>query len=277
MEAAVYQPEAEGSAAIDEAATAVRAAAAAGVDLLVLPELFCFADGLVGDAAAAVERSRRAIEALAVACSTGRGCYVVTSLVEPASGGYQHTGLVIGPQAVVARQPQLHYSARHAAWATCFGEEIAVTQLPWGRLALVVGDDSVYPESVRLAALGGAEVVALPMQLLERWELATGLPERAAENRVCLAAASRPTAFGASAIMTLPRDFTLMTPWETRPFDGILSTPIVTQARAEPGLTRATIHPANAQNKQVSYRTNLLEGRPWRLVGAITGAERVVG
>ncbi|NTU82081.1 MAG: carbon-nitrogen hydrolase family protein, partial [Chloroflexales bacterium] len=243
----------------------------------VLPELFCFADGLVGDAAAAAERSRRAIEALAAACSAGGGCYVATSLVEPAGGGYQHTGVLIGPQGLVARQPQLHYCARHGAWATSFGEEIAVARLPWGRLALVVGDDSIYPESFRLAALGGAEVVALPMQLMERWELETGLRERAAENRVCLVAASRPTDFGASAIMTLPKDFTLMTPWETRPFDGILSTPIITQASAEPGLTRASIHPANAQNKQVSYRTNLLDGRPWQLVGAITGTERVVG
>lgn len=277
VETAVYQPNAEGEDAIGEAAAAVRAAAAAGVELLVLPELFCFADGLVGDTATAVDRSRQAIEALADACSAGGGCYVVTSLVEPTDGGYQHTGVVIGPQALVARQPQLHYCARHAAWATRFGEEIMVARLPWGQLAVVVGDDSIYPESFRLAALAGAEVVALPMQLMERWELETGLRERAAENRVCLVAASRPSELGAGAIMTLPKDFTLMTPWETRPFDGILSTPIVTLADPAPGLTRAIIHPANAQNKQVSYRTNLLDGRPWQLVGAITGVERVVG
>jgi predicted amidohydrolase len=270
LEAAIFQPSAEGADAIPEAAAAVAAAAAAGVRLLVLPELFCFAGGLVGDAAEAVERSQRAIQALTEACSAG-ACFVAASLVEPAFGGYRHTGVLIGPGGLAARQPQLHACARHAAWATNLGEAIAVTQLPWGRLAMVVGDDSIYPETFRLAALGGAEVVALPMQLLERWELETGLRERAAENRVCLVAASRPTDFGAGAIMTLQGDFTLMTPWGTRPFDGVISTPLVVEAAPAPGMTRATIHPAHAQNKLVSHRTDLLNGRPWRLAGAITG------
>jgi predicted amidohydrolase len=277
LEAAVYQPGAEGADAIPEAAAAIGAAAAAGVELLVLPELFCFAGGVVSDAAEAVERSQLALQALADACRAGSTCYVATSLVKPAVGGYQHVGVLIGPGGLAARQPQLHACERHASWATNLGEEIAVTQLPWGRLAIVVGDDSIYPETFRLAALGGAEVVALPMQLVERWELETGLRERAAENRICLVAASRPSAAGAGAIMTLQGDFTLMTPWKTRPFDGVLSTPLVTEAGATPGMTRATIHPAHAQNKLVSHRTDLLNGRPWQLAGAITQAERVIG
>lgn len=275
MEAAVYQPAAAGADAIDEVVQAIIAAASARVELLVLPELFCFQDGLVDDPHAAAARSQAAIEALTAACRATGSCYVVTSLVEPADDGYRHSGFLIGPDGVVSRQPQLHSCARHAAWAGRLGDELAVIPMSWGRLAIVVGDDSLYPETFRLAVLGGADVVALPMQLMEPWELATGLRERAAENRICLVMASRPTSFGASAIMTLTGDFTLMTPWESRPFDGLITAPIVTLATGEPGLTQASIHPAHAVNKFVSHRTDLVHGRPWRLVEAITG-ERAV-
>jgi predicted amidohydrolase len=179
--------------------------------------------------------------------------------------------VLIGRNGVIARQQQLHHSARHATWATVLGDALTVTQLPFGRCAIVVGDDSLYPETFRLAALQNAEVAALPLHLMEKWELETGLPERSAENRMCLLIASRPTPVGASAIMTLHEDFTLMTPWKTRPFDGNISTPVVTRAAPQAGLTTAAIHPANAQNRFVSHRTDVVDGRPWHLVQGITG------
>ena len=74
-----------------------------------------------------------------------------------------------------------------------------------------------------------------------------------------------------SLITTLHNDFTIMTPWETRPFDGNISFPLVTRAESAPGLTQATVNPAYTQNKEVSKNTDVVNGRPWHLVDAIIG------
>ncbi len=268
--AAVFQPSACGEAAIDEAVEAVRAAAAQGARLLTLPEMFCFANARTSDPEAASALSQRAIDALTRACREAGEIVVCTSLVTKEKSGLYHTGVAINAVGTLLAQGQLHESARHP-WSRRVSA-VKIEPLPWARLALVVGDDALYPETFRLAALQDAEVVALPFALMERWEIETGLLERSAENRVCIVAATRPASFGASLIATLWEDFTLMTPWKRRPFDGNISCPIVTRASAHAGLTMAKIHPANAQNKLVSRGTNVLDGRPWQLSGEIVGA-----
>jgi predicted amidohydrolase len=266
--AAVLQTRAEGEAAIEEAAGLVAQAARDGATLIALPELFYIEGAVVNDVAAAERAGARAIAALQAALRATPGSVVVTSVVR----GGALTGILLSRDGILLEQPQLHRVARHA-WSAP-GDASRVLQLPWARVGIVVGDDAIYPETFRLLALQGAEVVVAPLHLQEAWELDLGLPERAAENRVCLLVASRPTPVGASAVMTLHKDFTIMTPWEKRPFDGNISAPIVTLAAGEPGITAAAIHPANAQNRFVSHRTDVVDGRPWHLVGAIVGPAR---
>jgi hypothetical protein len=69
---------------------------------------------------------------------------------------------------------------------------------------------------------------------------AVGAGGTGGRNRVCLVAATQPTAVGNSAIMTLHNDFTIMTPWAERPFDGHMSHLII---------THAPIHLVVTQNK----------------------------
>jgi predicted amidohydrolase len=264
---AVFQPSAVGEAAIDEAAQAVRDAGTRGVRLLTLPEMFCFEQGRTHDPLAGALLSARAVAALTEACKDAGDLCVATSLVIEEQSGLCHSGVLISKTGILLAQGQLHRTERHP-WSK-LADAIKIEPLPWARLALIVGDDAIYPETFRLAALQDAEVVALPFTLLERWEVDTGLLERSAENRVCLVAATRPTGFGASLITTLWEDFTIMTPWKTRPFDGHISYPVVTRASAKSGLCLSTIHPAHAQNKFVSKSTNVVDGRPWQLLDAI--------
>jgi predicted amidohydrolase len=268
--AGVFQPSVLGEAAIEQAVQAVRDAAKSGVQLLTLPEMFCFENGVTSDPESAVIRSQQAIYALTQACREGGDIVVVTSLVTKEHSGLYHTGVAINKVGILLAQGQLHRSERHA-WSKLV-DTTKIEPLPWARLGLVVGDDALYPETFRLVALQNAEVVAVPFTLLERWEVETGLLERSAENRVCVVAATRATCMGASLITTLWEDFTVMTPWKVRPFDGHISYPIVTRASSAAGLTLAPIHPRNAHNKFVSKSTNVLDGRPWQLLDAITRA-----
>ncbi|GAB4059308.1 carbon-nitrogen hydrolase family protein [Catellatospora paridis] len=156
-----------------------------------------------------------------------------------------------------------------AASAHDFGEAdaVRVVQLAWGRLALVSGADSIFPEVFRLAALADADVVAVPFSAAEQWELSLGLPERAAENRLNVVAVA--PLDQDSAVFALSPDFTLWTAWQG-PFTGRISHPVVTTVPAGQVSGRADVAPAQAANRQVSRQTDLVDGRPWRLVQALT-------
>jgi predicted amidohydrolase len=184
--------------------------------------------------------------------------YVTTSIVE----GGMHVGVMFNRERVVLRQPQLHPSGRHV-WSK-LGNEMNVFEAEWGRVAIVIGNDAIYPETFRLAALQGVEVVAVPTMILEQWETDHGFKERAAENRMNVVVASK----SGSGIYAITEDFTLWTEWKNRPFDGNINYPIVTMAD-EDGLMVAEIHPAASVNKMVSQKTDVLHGRPWKLAEPI--------
>jgi deaminated glutathione amidase len=259
----------------DAAVTAVLDAVAGGARLVVTPELAGVPGGLVTDPAAAASAGelllRRIAGGLADAGTQDRAV-VVTSVVEGLPGGFAHTGVVVGAGGVVGRQRQLHAVARHA-WVSTLGTELAPVDLWFGRLAVVVGDDSVYPETTRLAALDDADVVAVPGAVQEVWEVSTGLVERAAENRVCLLAATRAGAAGTSLVATLERDFTLWTSWSDRTFDGRISFPRLTVAREEDPVATAVIHPERAANRILTQDTDIVDSRPWQLCGELVGSQ----
>ncbi len=263
MSAAVALPPMGGWEALHWAQEQLREASRLGVELVVLPELFCFDAPRMENPEVAAQRFDAVVAALAQAC--GAATFAVASLVRRRQQALYHEAVLVGAAGLVAAQPQLHPCRRHH-WAA-LGEGVITAQLPFGCLGLVLGDDSIQPEVFRLLAIAGAQVVAAPMSFQEAWELEIGLVERAAENRINLVAACAPG--DAGLLVSLPEDFTLMTPWRERSFDGFLSQPLVTPLRGS-GLHRATLHPAAAANKLVSHRTHLLEGRPWQLCGAIT-------
>ena len=112
------------------------------------------------------------------------------------------------------------------------------------------------------------------MTLQEFWEESFGWRSRAAENRVCIAVSSRPLQQRAGLIADLEEEFTLMTEWQQRSFDGYINNPKITQQGIQPGSVSARIHPRAACNKLMSERTDLLLDRPWQLsAGLVEHAE----
>ncbi len=261
--AALIQLPRTGPEAVATALDQVARAFDAGAQLVALPPLFMLADQQVLDPAAAARQCLPLIDRLALAC-TGGG-YVATTLAHGAPA--QICGALIGADGLVLRQGLLHESARYA-WSA-LDDAVAIADLGFARVAVLNSDDACIPESFRLAALAGADTVVVPALPLECWEMQTGLLERSAENRINLLVAAQPGDFGTSFATSLPKDFTLRTRWEERPFDGWLSQPPKTAAPARPGITHVVVHPRWAENKVVSLGTDLLAGRPWRLLDPI--------
>ncbi len=239
----------------------VHRAVAAGARLVVLPELAQTEHGVTDDPGGLADAVEDFLAPLRSA-----GATVVTTVVRRTAAGFAHVAVAVTPDAL-HEQPALHGSARHP-WVTDLADGLEVFATEVGRLALLVGDDALYPEVVRLAAIAEAEVVAVPFTALEPWEVRTGLVERAAENRVNVVASSRVTAAGEGIVLAAQQDFTLWTPW-ARAFDGTINYPVVANAPRDGGMLVAPVHPAATANRFVSRGTDVVDGRPWRLATAL--------
>ena len=232
----------------------------AGSKLICLPAL-CGIDSQKTDAAIAASAGF----AEAIAAILEPGVIVATSLVEEVDGTVQHSAVLISRDGVQLRQAPLHRSERYG-WSST-GDSIEAIETPQGRIAVVTSDDALYPETFRLLALSGVNIAMVPASVLEQWELTTGIVERAAENRINVVLAS---SGGETLIASLQKDFTIMTEWENRDFDGLLSCPEVVVGGADDIILTSEIHPLAAANKECSRNTHLVSSRPWNLLDAIT-------
>ena len=183
------------------------------------------------------------------------GVLVVTT----AERGGQHVGQVWTAGGLVHEQAQIHCWDRHRD-ATELGEGVGLYRTPFGDMAVIVGDDHRHPETVRLAAVAGARLVAVCWQPEHRWECDLGLVERAAENRVSLAACAPPGPLAATMLLDPPAD-SLWNPGRTRPFDGTINAPVCVRAAPGDGLLVGTLHPGRAADREVSRDTDLVGGR----------------
>ncbi|WGL16826.1 hydrolase [Microbulbifer bruguierae] len=262
--------------AVDQAAAAVaRGARLIGLSPLLGAEL------IAADVPAAAVAAEEVIAALAAVCggATGSEVYVATALpLAKGEGCFHYCAVLIGADGLIASQPQVHRSERFA-WSE-LAAGFAPVELPFARLGLVTSDDSIYPETFRLLAFAGVDTAVVPVEPLEAWELRTGLLERSAENRINLLAPAMQQAdgsfpWGVSFATALQREFTVMTEWKERPFEGLLSEPEIYAMGGGDCHLDVTLYPACAENKEVSRNTDLVRNRPWELCGPIAALSSV--
>ena len=220
--------------------------------------------GLVDEGVGAGARLVVLPELTPVPATISPGVLVVTT----ARRDDQHVGQVWTAEGVVHEQPQIHHSDRHR-YATRLGSSVGLYRAPFGNLAVIIGDDHRYPETMRLAAIAGANLAAVCWQPEHRWECDLAVVERAAENRISVVACAPPGPLGATMLLDPPAD-SLWNPDRSTPYNGTINTPVITRAAPDDGVLIGILHPGRAVNREVSRDTNLVGGRPWQASAVLT-------
>ncbi|MAR79486.1 MAG: hypothetical protein CMM18_04580 [Rhodospirillaceae bacterium] len=232
------------------------------VKLIVLPELFYLNKKInISEVETNNNKTKQIISILSKSLS-GSDTKIVMSIISQDT--LSHEGIVLGSDGIIMRQKQLHFCQRHK-WSTSLSKQLNIIDLDWGRLGIVVGGDSIYPEVFRLLALKDVDAIAVTTKILENWETQFGFIERSAENRLAVIVASEPSKNKTSMIIAPNKDFTLWTKWE-RPFDGSINEPTTTYAENKFGTTISKINPEASNNRIVTLQTNVVESRPWNLL-----------
>ncbi|MBB5210146.1 nitrilase-related carbon-nitrogen hydrolase [Microbulbifer hydrolyticus] len=266
LAASVIDPLTGGRDGLREAVSLAVEAFGGGAKLVAVPPLLD-AETIAADLPAALDFAGEVVETLRQCC--GAEGFIATALpMRGDDAAPRYCALLIGVDGVRLCQGQVHRSERFA-WSEPV-DELQTLELPFGRVAVVTSDDSIYPETFRLLAMAGVDTAVVPLEPLEAWELRTGLLERSAENRINLLAAAIGSPLGQGFATALQRDFTVLTPWEARPFDGLLSQPELYCLPVGDKRLAVTLYPAAAANKEVSRNTDLVTNRPWKLCGPIT-------
>jgi predicted amidohydrolase len=170
-------------------------AAAAGAELLVLPE--CAIPGYMFDSVDeampfAEEIPGPSTEALATACRD-LDVHVVCGLLERDGDLLRNAAVLVGPDGLVGKYRKTHLPFLGVDRFVAPGDELNVYETPLGRIGVEICYDLRFPEVTRTLALRGADIVAHPTNFPVAARIQTELitVARAAENRIFLLTANR--------------------------------------------------------------------------------------
>ena len=120
-------------------------------------------------------------------------CWIVVGLaeVDPETGIYYNSAVLIGPEGPVGLYRKTHAYISEPKWAKDGDLGLPVFDTPIGRIAMTICMDACYPETARVPALAGADVICFPTNWLSEKSPSPSWMARAAENGVYLIAANR--------------------------------------------------------------------------------------
>ena len=186
----------ENSKNLDKILLETRTAADNGSDLIVFPE--CALTGYVFTSREeaipfmeTIPGSR--IDKLA-ACCQELGVHIVVGLLEIDADRCFNAAVLMGPQGLVGKYRKNHLPFLGVDRFLDPGDEpFRVYQTPVGNIGLHICYDCTFPESVRVMALQGADIVALPTNWPQGREKVAKfvINTRAYENKVHLVAVDR--------------------------------------------------------------------------------------
>jgi len=170
-------------------------AAAAGAELLVLPEcaipgyMFAsgdealpFAEEIPGPSTEALERECRRLD-----------MHVVCGTIERDGDALRNSAVLVGPDGLIGTYRKTHLPFLGVDRFVVPGDSLPVFDTPLGRIGIEICYDLRFPEVTRTLALQGADIVAHPTNFPMAAKIQTELitVARSAENRVYLLTANR--------------------------------------------------------------------------------------
>ncbi len=170
-------------------------AAANGARLIVTPEMattgYCWASR--AEVAPEVEPIPGPTTDRFAALAARRGCWIVVSLPEvaPATGVYYNSAVLIGPHGIEGLYRKTHSYISEPKWAKDGDLGLPVFDTPLGRIAMTICMDASFPETTRIPAVNGADVICFPTNWLSEKAPSPTWMARALESGVWFISANR--------------------------------------------------------------------------------------
>jgi N-carbamoylputrescine amidase len=143
----------------------IREAARAGAEVVVLPELcnsgYVFASREEAHGLSEPIDGGPSVLAWSKAART-HGIWIAAGLAERSGGKLFNSAVLIGPEGVAGRYRKNHLWAEEALAFEPGDLGVPVFHTPRGRFSLAICYDLWFPETFRLAALGGADLLLVP-------------------------------------------------------------------------------------------------------------------
>ncbi len=170
----------------------LRHAAKLGIQLLVLP-YHCAHSTWKLDPSQAESQAEQAGDRIAQVSQIAQQyqCWIVLPLVQQVLGQVMSTAVLLGSSGeVIGQYHQIHLTPDEQRWAKP-GDSWPVFETPLGRVGILLGYDGLFPESARVLALEGADMIAWCCAWQHRFERELLAVPKAEDNRVYLICANR--------------------------------------------------------------------------------------
>ena len=155
---------------LDAARRLILEACEKGANLLILPELFN-TGGMITDRAEAYALAESipdgASVTLLLELAQTHGVYVVASLLERQGADLFNTAVLVGPDGLVGKYRKLHPCEDEVYWVEPGDLGLPVFHTPIGRIAMLICLDAYYPETARICAMQGADIICIPSNWMD--------------------------------------------------------------------------------------------------------------
>jgi len=194
MRLAIFQSACAGLSREERLARLDAALAANPADLVVCPELFATGYNRGAALAGLAEPADGRLAQAAGRIARAHGTALILGYPEAAEGGPYNAALCLGPDGAIRANHRKRLNCPNSFEEDTFATGIRPTLFTLGQItvAVLICFEVELPETVREAARLGADLVAVPTALADRWGFVaeTMIPTRAFENGIWLAYAN---------------------------------------------------------------------------------------
>ncbi len=162
-------------------------------DLMILPELcttgyqFCSTEE-ARDLAEEIPGGDSVRELTDIAYDNGK--YIIAGIAESDGGSLYNTAVIVGPEGYIGKYRKIHLFYEENLWFTPGDDLPQVFDLDGVKVGILICFDWIFPEVFRILALEGADLIALPANLVLPY-CQDAMRTRSIENKVYVAVANR--------------------------------------------------------------------------------------